>query len=467
MNLQEQDFVIVDLETTGSGLGGNRITEICMVRLRGEEILDKYTSLVDPQMLIPDFITSLTGIDNEMTSSAPLFEEIAQDILDFTKDAVFVAHNVSFDYNVLRNEFKRLELPFTRKKLCTVRLSRKIIPGFPSYSLGRLCNSLGIDLVNRHRAEGDTDATVELFKLLLTKPNASEVMLKALKPKSREGTFPPHLDRSQFNELPEVPGVYLFKNQAQKVIYVGKAINLKKRVLSHFYNKRSKSYHMCQEIHHIEHIPTGSELVALLQEAELILHYYPKYNAAQKKPRRSYQILHYKNQKGVIQFAVGVMKSYDSRLVTHYSRAHAVEQLEQLCEEYNLCPRYCSFNTKEHCTSHYKIKSCKGVCREEELVQLYNIRANQAIRALQETNATYFIQEQGRTEDEFCLVMVKDGEYVGFGFVPNHESIESVEQAESYIESKKPNYHTSQILRAYIEKSPGKRLEINNWSTAV
>lgn len=127
MNFKEQYYAVVDIETTGKGLGGNRMTEICIVRMHGLEVIEKYTTLIDPEALIPDFITNLTGIDNEMVSSAPIFPEVAEEIERMTRDCIFVAHNVNFDYNIIRNEFKRIGFDFKRKKLCTVRLSRELI----------------------------------------------------------------------------------------------------------------------------------------------------------------------------------------------------------------------------------------------------------------------------------------------------------------------------------------------------
>jgi DNA polymerase-3 subunit epsilon len=151
---------------------------------------------------------------------------------------------VNFDYNVLRNEFKDLGFDFTRKKLCTVRLSRKLIPGLFSYSLGRLCDSINIPIINRHRAEGDTDATVILFQRLLSLDTNGEVISSFLHAHSRQATLPPHLSAEQIYELPETPGIYLFKDKNHKVIYAGKAINIKKRVISHFYDKMTKEYQL-------------------------------------------------------------------------------------------------------------------------------------------------------------------------------------------------------------------------------
>jgi DNA polymerase III subunit epsilon len=193
----------------------------------------------------------------------------------------------------------------SERKLCTVRLSRKLIPGLFSYSLGRLCDSINIPISNRHRAEGDTDATVILFQRLLSLDDDYRVINSFLHARSRQATLPPHIDADQIHGLPENPGIYLFKDRQHKVIYAGKAINIKKRVVSHFYDRMSKEYHLGQETFHIDHETTGSELVALLLEAECIRKYYPRFNRAQKRPGPVYQIVSYTNQRGVLQLALG------------------------------------------------------------------------------------------------------------------------------------------------------------------
>ncbi len=160
-------YSIVDIETTGGSAGKARITEIAIFRFDGLRVVDSFQSLVNPQTFIPPFITRLTGIDNKMVQDAPTFEEIADSVRALTRDAWFVAHNVSFDYNFIKKEFLMLDEYFDRDKLCTVRLSRKIFPGYRSYSLGNLCQSLDINIQNRHRAAGDAAATVKLFEMLM------------------------------------------------------------------------------------------------------------------------------------------------------------------------------------------------------------------------------------------------------------------------------------------------------------
>lgn len=171
-------YTIIDIETTGNGIKGNKITEISIFKYDGNQVVDEFTSLVNPQCPIPYFITGLTGIDDQMVQNAPTFPEIADTVQFITEGCIFVAHSVNFDYGVIKEEFRQIGVDFTRKKLCTVRLSRKLIPGLRSYSLGKLCSAVQIPLVDRHRARGDAHATVLLFEKLLKKPE-SEVVLKS------------------------------------------------------------------------------------------------------------------------------------------------------------------------------------------------------------------------------------------------------------------------------------------------
>ena len=254
---------------------------------------------MNPECEIPYFITGLTGIDGDMVRNAPKLHEISEKISDFTRDTIFVAHSVNFDYNVIKNEFKNLNLDFARKKLCTVRLSRKLLPGYHSYSLGKLCSALGIPLTDRHRARGDAHATVLLFKKLLGTEGAAPVFKSFLNSRSQEATLPPSLPKATFDTLPAKPGIYYFKDARGKNLYVGKAINIKKRVLGHFYDKTTKEVRLCRETAHIDFELSGSELLALLMESHAIKHHYPLYNRAQKRSLQQYSIFSYEDRNGV------------------------------------------------------------------------------------------------------------------------------------------------------------------------
>ncbi|TVZ28612.1 DNA polymerase-3 subunit epsilon [Gillisia sp. Hel_I_86] len=456
--MKDKLFAVIDVETTGGGINGNSLTEVCIVRLKGGEILDKYTTLINPEKHIPTQITALTGIDNEMVENAPKFHEVAKEIEDFMRDAIFVAHNVNFDYNVLRNEFKQLGFDFNRKKLCTVRLSRKLIPGLFSYSLGRLCDSINIPLVNRHRAEGDTDATVILFQRLLSLDPEGRVFNSFLHAHSKQATLPPHLSAKQIHELPETPGIYLFKDKQHKVIYAGKAINIKKRVLSHFYDKMSKEYHLGQETYHVDHETTGNELMALLLEAEYIRKHYPKFNRAQKRPGITYQIVSYINKRGIIQLGIGKTKRIQDSVGTFYNRALATEKLELLCDIFRLCPRYCTLQRSTKKCSHYKLKNCEGVCDGSESVAEYNLKVTEAIQSLGEEKPTYVIREKGRHFEEEAFILVKEGRYQGYGYLGAEVQIASIEDYEPFLKFQESTFHTHKILNSYLRKHGEKNI---------
>lgn len=446
-------FAIIDVETTGGGIAGNRITEISIALLKDGEVVDKFTSLVNPERPIPQHITALTGIDDEMVAQAPRFFELAEKIEAFTQNAIFVAHNVSFDYNVIRGEFQRLGRQYTRKKLCTIRLSRKLIPGLLSYSLGRLCNTINIPHLNRHRAEGDVDATVILFQRLLSLDENATVINSFLNPRSKQATLPPHLPAAQIDQLPEAAGIYLFKNQNHKVIYAGKAINIKKRVLSHFYDKKTKEYQLGQETHFIDYELTGNELLALLVESEHIRKHFPKYNRAQKWPATTFQIISYTNQRGIVQLALGKTKARHDSVGTFYSRAEATEKLEQICDDFNLCPRFCTLQSSSEKCSHYRIKNCEGICEGTETVDAYNKKVQAAIKSLKENKPSFAIQGKGRSPGEIGFALVQEGQYLGFGFFDRSEAICNMEDFEPYLKLQTATYHTHAIIRSYLKKN--------------
>ncbi|MEL6812992.1 MAG: exonuclease domain-containing protein, partial [Bacteroidota bacterium] len=289
-------YTIIDVETTGRT---NRITEISVFKHDGVQVIDEFTSLVNPEDYIPVHITALTGIDNEMVATAPTFDVIAERILAITQDTIFVAHSVNFDYNVISGEFKRIGMEFRRKKLCTVRLSRKLLPGYRSYSLGKLCRHLGIPINGRHRARGDAEATVILFQTLLAQEQAETVFTTFLKANSKEATLPPHVSREVVENLPHAPGIYYFRNKKGKILYVGKAKDIKKRVIGHFYDKKQKELDLCRETAHIDYELSGSELVALLMEDAAIKHHYPVYNQASKRTPKVFAIFSYRDRAGI------------------------------------------------------------------------------------------------------------------------------------------------------------------------
>ncbi len=451
-------YCIVDIETTGNGIRGNKITEIAIFKYDGHAIVDEYTSLVNPECEIPYFITGLTGIDDQMVRDAPLIGEIANDILEFTKDSIFVAHSVNFDYNVIKNEFKNLGFDFVRKKLCTVRLSRRLIPGYHSYSLGKICSALDIPLTDRHRARGDALATVLLFQKLLRTEGAPEVFKKFLNARSQEITLPPSLPKTVYEDLPNKPGVYYFKNAQGKIIYVGKAINIKKRVLSHFYDKKTKEIEMCNLIADIDFELSGSDLLALLMESDAIKSHYPKFNRAQKKTIQQYALFNYEDRNGIMHLAYNKLKAVPNPLMTFYRPADCRTYLESLCKKFKLCPKYCHLQENvAHC-SHYSISECGGICRGEETAKNYNKRVQKAIQQLKAAYESFIFTEKGRSSDEQAFVYMENGKYCGYGFVSEDNTIASFTDLDPFLIRQKNTLETQRIVQSYLLKHPKKKL---------
>ncbi|AUC16607.1 DNA polymerase III subunit epsilon [Tenacibaculum sp. SZ-18] len=454
-------YAIVDIETDG----GVKITEISIFIFDGEQVVDEFTTLINPGTSIPPYITRLTGINNFMVKDAPKFEEVAKRIYQITEDCVFVAHNVNFDYGIIGKEFKSLGLTYRRKKLCSVRLSRKLLPGKRSYSLGKLCISEGIEIKARHRARGDAEATVILFKKLLSidELNDFEVINSFLNPRSREATLPPLLPKNVFESLSEKHGVYYFWNKDKEVIYVGKANNIKQRVVSHFHDKKKREIEMCLATANITFTETGSELIALLEESAEIKRLFPKFNRAQRRTTTNFGLFSYKDRKGVMHLAWNNVKMISQPIMRFYTVSQARSFVENLCKEFQLCPKYCHLQTNVNSCFHYQIKECKGVCREEEAIEEYNKRVMQAIDSITFKTDNFVITEQGKTSDELSYALVINGVYEGYGYIDKNQQNNST--SEVYFERLKPqkdNQDIRRIINAHVKKNPASILPIEH-----
>lgn len=453
-------YCIVDIETTGNGIKGNKITEISIFKYDGHDVIGEFTSLVNPECEIPYFITGLTGIDNDMVRNAPKLIEIAPKILEITKESIFVAHSVNFDYNVIKNEFQQIGLEFIRKKLCTVRLSRKLLPGYNSYSLGKLCSAIGIPLTDRHRARGDAHATMLLFHKLLRANNADKVFKTFLNSRSQEATLPPSLPKSEFEKLPTTPGIYYFKNQKGTIIYVGKAINIKKRVLSHFYDKSTKEISLCDQTSYLDFEETGSELIALLLESAEIKNHYPKFNRAQKRNIQQYGIFSYEDRNGIKHLAFNKLKLAPNPLTRLYGVTECRLFLESICETFQLCPKYCHLQENTVTCSHYKIKQCIGICSDLSHLSEYNDRVTQAMNAIKNDKNDYIIKIKGRNLEEDGFVLVRENLYVGYGFIPKTTTIINPNELDFFLIRQNSTLETERLIASYSIKNPKKIMKI-------
>lgn len=443
-----QKFAIVDIETNGAA---NRITDIAVLVYDGEKITDEFQSLVNPGGRIPSFITSLTGITEEMLWDAPRFDEIADKIDAITRDCVFVAHSVNFDYNIVKSEFRNFGINYQRKKLCSVRLTRKILPGHRSYSLGNICGELGICINGRHRAYGDAKATLELIMHLQRQENFQQNLDHFLNARSQESTLPSHLDKNEFDRLPNSPGIYYFLNDQYKLIYVGKAVNIRKRVLSHFYSKSRIKFTMLREIAHVDFELAGTEVMALLMEDAAIKKNFPKYNKASKDRVKGFALVSYFNRKGILTLGIQDAKKAIQPLKIFYSQLEARMFIENLVSEYHLCPKYCQLlESVESCTDSIYY-CCEGICTENEDIQTYNSKVESALEFVRNDLPDGVIRLKGRNHNEDAFIRMKSGKYSGYGFIDRNLEF-SMHELDDHIISQPDNMNVRQILKNYLHK---------------
>jgi DNA polymerase-3 subunit epsilon len=447
------NYAIVDIETTGGSPKSSKITEIAIYKHNGTEVIDEYQTLIDPEMPIPPFIVNLTGINDAMVQDSPKFFEIAKKIVEFTKDCIFVAHNVGFDYGIIRHEFRTLGFDYRRPHLCTVRASRHVIPGHDSYSLGKLTRSLGIDLIGRHRAGGDALATAKLFTILMEtdKAGLATFIQEELNPKRLH----PNLDLDVLDEIPNKAGVYKFFNDTNQLIYIGKSIHIKTRIEQHLRNSKTKrAIEMQLEIARIEFELTGSELIALLLESQLIKQHQPKHNRALRKNKFPYGLYHFTDERGYIQLHIcATGKMQETPLLSFSSKKEGTIQLEGMIEEFELCQKLCNtYKTSSSCF-RYEIKECKGACVQEESVEDYNARCGDLIDDLMINNETFYIVDKGRSKGEKSLIYVERGTLKGFGYAPFHYHRLKPDKWDRFIDLTSEDRDARTILKLFLRKN--------------
>lgn len=445
-------YAVVDIETTGGFSASHRITEVAVMIHDGVQVVKEYHSLVNPGRSIPGFITGLTGIDEETVKHAPAFSEIASELHEVLADKVFIAHNVNFDYSFLKEEFRRVGMAFNRPKLCTVRLSRQILPGFRSYSLGRLCEQLGLPISDRHRAFGDAAATARLWTYLLARDNAGYID-KALRRNSGEAFLPPQISMDTYLALPEAAGVYYFHDMHGKVIYVGKAINIRKRFKGHFGGGSKSSQSMKSEIHSVSYELTGSEFLALLLEALEIKRLWPKYNRAQKTKTATWGIYRYEDSHGYARLQLAKIQRLHAPLFSFSSHAEAWAFLLDKIKAHHLCPKLCGVQKTSGACYAFQEQLCEGACCGNESCESYNLKVDELISLMREQPSRILIKEQGRGEDEEAAILFDQGLLSAYGFINKSASYPSTESVLSCLKKVKSIPETQAILKTHLTKA--------------
>lgn len=449
--MEKQLYAIVDIETTGGYASDNQMIEIAVAVTDGKKILETYETLLNPGRKIPVYIAGFTGINDAMVANAPAFKDIALTLYKLLEGKIFVAHNVNFDFSFVQKAFADVGIQYQTKRLCTVRLSRKIFPGFKSYSLGNLCQQLGINLTNAHRAGGDCMATSVLFSMLVKKDKEGHIQ-DTLKKTSGELTLPPNLSKSELDKLPLSPGVYYFHDSAGKVVYIGKALSLKKRVASHFSgkNETERKQHFLRDIHSLSFELCGNELIALLLEAQEIKKLWPKYNRAMKNIDLRFGLYDFEDRNGIVNLVIDKSRKYFRPHISFSNMFEAREYLNQLIKSYHLDVVYCGFEKMEWVGGQARQRKR---LEEETEIKEYNERVQSAIHSIQQNRESFALFGSGRQSDENSVVVVVEGRYLGFGFLNKDISITTLEELSNHIIPAPEFSEAYWLIRSYMQRN--------------
>jgi len=416
-------FAIIDTETTGGNPAKDKVMEIAIILHDGERVVEEFSTLINPKVPIAPFIKKLTGINDNMVKNSPTFEEVSDRILEMTKGSIFVAHNVSFDYGVLRNEFRRMGIRFDRKQLCTVKFSRKILPGCQSYSLGKLCREIGIVLEGRHRAYGDASATAELFTRLLQQDH-DKVLHNMLEIELTGLEAVPNLNFEVVEDLPEDTGVFCLLDKDGKTLFLSKGRNLRKRVIELLTKDLSATKYdpLREAIADITYEITGSELVAQLIETEEVIKQQPTYNPAQRRRNYRYGVYHFTDDWGFINLHVDMLtnRTEERPLVEFTTRKSATAVLKRMVNRHGLYGALCGLGEN----GNGKMPDMPPPA--------YNSKLKQLLEKYQYDNPNFFIIGEGRSHHEQSVVWIENHRFKGIGyFEPEYieNDIESIKAA--------------------------------------
>ncbi len=452
-------YAIVDIETTGLSPVHDRIIEIAILVYNDGQVAESFSTLLNPEMRLPPGICRLSGINDEMLQDAPKFYQIARRVVELTENRILVAHNARFDYAFIRQAFRALGYHFHRRLLCTLRMSRKLLPGLPTYTLPCLCGHLKIPLSNGHRAMNDARATLRLFEVLQSHGKEANFAVPIAK-EARETFLPPGIMPGQVAALPEVAGVYFFYDREGRLIYVGKSANIRKRVLGHFSDDLTSQFarKMKERIAGIGHEVTGSELIALLLESDIIKTRQPAFNRDQRNTVYLYGIYSFSDKNGYMNLRLDPLQAGDRALLSFVNRPEGEEFLLKLMSRYQLCQKLCHFHKTRGACFHYHLKLCQGACIGLESAEIYNRRVRQALGQFDYAYPNFLIIGAGRREGERSVVGVEKGIYRGFGFFEPAMAGDDIAALKSAVQFREDNQDVRRIIRRYLKSHPGERI---------
>ena len=440
-------YAIVDIETTGGKFNEEGITEIAIYKFDGHEIIDQFITLVNPEKDIQPFVVNLTGINNKMLRNAPKFYEIAKRIVEITKDCILVAHNTSFDYRILRTEFRRLGFEFTRRNLCTVVLSKKLLPEQEKYNLGKLVKALGIPMTDRHRASGDALATVELFKVLLAKDVEKTILTQNIKSGIEQKIKSKYSDI--LDGLSSQTGVYYIHQEDGTIIYIGKSNNIRKSVNKHFTKSFKTNKKIQKLVHKVTYEETGSELIAVLKEAQEIEKNSPILNGVRRNKLFQFGLYRAKTENGYFALKYSKLDRRKKTITAFTSEQEAQDFITKITGHYGL-------DTKINYAVQYPTQAI--LKEKEEDPETYNLKVVQFINEFEQKSTNRIIVDKGRNPQENCAILLEDGKYKGYCFFKLNHQIQHLDILKKLIIPMEHSQETLFTIQSYIRKKRVKKI---------
>lgn len=457
----EGNAVFVDIETNGGNGSRGRVIEVAAIKVSGGEIIDSFTSLVNPGGAVPYWITKLTGIATADVIDAPYFEDIAAQLYEFMNGSIFVAHNVLFDYSFLKREFDGAGYNFRPKLFCTVKMSRALWPEHRGHSLEKIIGRHDIAFTARHRAYDDAKAMYDYVKLTIAS-KGREAFLENIARQLKTKNLPPNVDEAVILNLPNTPGVYIFEDDFGAPLYVGKSVNIRSRVRSHFSNATTiaKELKMTLASHNVSYISTETEVEALLLESAKVKELQPIFNRQLRRKTKQSVFLRQFNDDGyeTIQIEntdLSARSNFDDIYGVYSSRTQAKSRLEAAAKTFQLCPKLLGLEKAKGACFRYQLGLCKGACIGRESAKLYNRRVELALERskieswpFKSPVAVQISQTRSIIVDQWIVKSVVDHTYDE----PDITRLDNGFDIDTY-----------KILRSYIRKNPDALSLVNDW----
>lgn len=458
-------LVLLDTETTGGHAGRDRLTEIALIIIEDGEVVEYWQQLLNPQTRIPPWITQITGIDEHMVADKPSFADIASELAAKLADHTLVAHHARFDQQFLLAAFSRCGLTLDNPFLCSVKLSRQFYPQHRRHGLDAQIERLGLTIKHRHRAMDDTQVIHALLQQIACDYPAADIK-DVCKKLLRQTRLPSQITSDDIQALPTSPGIYQFIDENGTLLYVGKSINIRQRVLSHFTAGNKRMLELNQRLNRIETITTPTDFGAQMLENQLIKSQSPHFNRRLTKQRRLFQIQPTENAEGYLQLnIIEADQDHTADITQRYglfrSKKQAKDMLAKLCTAHQLCEQLCGLVTvRRGACFGFQLKKCRGACCGEESAKRYNLRLKVALSELKNRawpwDGPVLVREQSQHDADFSHTHLID-QWVYLGRIRDHDEAMRVAEPE---ESKPFDRDTYKILLRFLYRQPPAYLTI-------